>query len=133
MNGTPGPGDRRNGLVNVRRLVKSREHEAERTSTRLFWRRELEHGPDALMPESRRCNRCRGSTRQVETLDWEQRSGFRFQTNATEAFTEAANQRDQVATEIITLSVVYLEGSQRGGEDRRCRWAAVNEGTSRQA
>jgi len=66
-------------------------------------------------------------------LDWKQRSGFRFQTNATEAVAEAANKRNQVATELIALSVVDLKGSQRGGENRGCRRAAVDEGTSGQA
>jgi hypothetical protein len=133
VNRTPGPGDRCNGLVNVRCLVKGGEYESDRTSTRLFRRRELEHGPDALAPECRRRDRCHGPTRQVETLDWEQRSGFRFQTNATEAVAEAANERDEVATEIVALSVVDPKGSQRGGENRGCRRTGVDEGTSGQA
>ena len=133
VNGTLGPGDRRSSPVNVRRLVNGGEHEADRTSTRLFRGRELEHGPDALVPECRRRDRCHGATRQVETLDWEQPSGFRFQSNPAETVAEAANKRDEVTTEIIPLSLVDLKGSQRRGENRGCRRTAVDEVTGGQA
>ena len=50
----------------------------------------------------------------------------------TETIAEAANKRNEVATEIITFSFVDLKGSQRGGENRGCRRTAVDESTGGQ-